>query len=158
MYCPTKASSLVEFMKSVFTLRQDSKKLGKLLGKWKRETETECSTRWPSNLQPGADGPVIDQSVDTMSPKRAHLENGWIVYWNLPTCKKEKFLKTKDLRYMLSLWGAACTISFLFFLPATFLHRHHVLNSKAMGSWQLIPGWSPELLSPKPPFSDFPVS
>ena len=42
-------------LKNYLDLRQDSEKLGKLLDKWSRETETDGWTLWPSNLQPGTD-------------------------------------------------------------------------------------------------------
>ena len=52
----------------------------------------------------------------------------------------DKNLKTKDPGQALSLWGAAPAIPFPFFFLTSFFTGTCLLNSKAMGSWQLVPG------------------
>ena len=97
--------------------------------------------------------PVTYQSED--GPQRPHLENWCIFCWNpsltpalkfLPARKRKKPQDKGPSMRVLSLQETACAITFLFFSPppTSSFTGYCLLNSKAMGCWQLAPGYSPE--------------
>ena len=87
--------------------------------------------------------PATDQSEETMTLK-GHLEN-WeysaeTLSWDLPkvpTCQRERKPSRQRTQRRLSLWGAA---PFPLFFPHFFFTGMCPLNSKAVGSWHLVPG------------------
>ena len=91
---------------------------------------------WPWKGTPGKLMNILLKSSPETSPK-------------IPACKGDKSLKTKEPVSLLSFWGAAHP--FPFPSPTSFLTNRRLLNSKAMGSRQLVPGWSPEPV-PQIPF------
>ena len=88
--------------------------------------------------------PVTDQSEETMTLKghaRRTDEYSTETFPKTPSLqKREKSLKAKDAACTrrLSIWGAVCTIPF--FSPTSFPTGMCFLNSKAVGSWQLVSG------------------
>lgn len=57
--------------------RQDSKKLGRFLGKWNGETEADCWANWPRNVQQMQKATRVDSFIRLTTDKsgaRPHLQ------------------------------------------------------------------------------------